>query len=434
LDWTLGFLEEPARELFVRLGAFAAPVELDEIEAVAGSDDLNVLDALSGLLDVSLVRRVESGDSRIRFGLPEALRQMASEMLDGSDDAARWRDAHLVRQHQLLRAARIPELAPDEAYHAAVAADLESAAALRWARLVGHPLAAPVAVARAGLLATRGRLREALALCEFVLSSTPEDAEVLGEAHLSRARVLGAQGRSDEALEEAATALSLITKPRSQVWALIRRGLEHAIAGHSDPALVEHERATAIARELGGVVLARALYFESQARMGNCELEVAAEMLAESDRVTALAELSTDGHPNHLPQWRLRQHRETLNGDLAVYRRQPADALEHYARSLELAQQEGQQIQMYNDLIGMSDALALTSRDADALEIAGIAEALAAELGIESTPGWHVQGVDNTEEAASRVGGRRAEELRARGRAVTAANRVARASTLVRPR
>jgi predicted ATPase len=47
LQWTLGLLEEPARELFVRLGAFAGPVELEEIEAVAGADGLNVLDAVS---------------------------------------------------------------------------------------------------------------------------------------------------------------------------------------------------------------------------------------------------------------------------------------------------------------------------------------------------------------------------------------------------
>jgi len=57
------------------LGAFAGPVELTDLELVAGEDGLDVLEALAGLVDVALVSRVESGDGRMRFGLPEALRQ-----------------------------------------------------------------------------------------------------------------------------------------------------------------------------------------------------------------------------------------------------------------------------------------------------------------------------------------------------------------------
>ena len=49
----------------MRMGAFAGPVELEDLEAVAGADGLDVLDALSALLDVALVRRVESGDGVI---------------------------------------------------------------------------------------------------------------------------------------------------------------------------------------------------------------------------------------------------------------------------------------------------------------------------------------------------------------------------------
>ena len=37
VQWSLESLEEPARQMFVRMGAFAGPVELDELEAVAGS-------------------------------------------------------------------------------------------------------------------------------------------------------------------------------------------------------------------------------------------------------------------------------------------------------------------------------------------------------------------------------------------------------------
>jgi len=76
VEWTLGLLDPPARELFVRLAVFAGPVELDMLEAVVSGEGVEVLDALAALLDVALLRRVETGDGHVRFGLPEALRQM----------------------------------------------------------------------------------------------------------------------------------------------------------------------------------------------------------------------------------------------------------------------------------------------------------------------------------------------------------------------
>jgi predicted ATPase len=132
-DWTLGLLDQPAQQLFVRIGAFAGPVELEEIEAVAGADGLDVLHALSNLLEVALVRRVESGDGRIRFGLPEALRQIAASMLDAATDGERWRRAHAARQLELQWAARTL-LTSRRVHDAAIAADDEAAAALRAAR------------------------------------------------------------------------------------------------------------------------------------------------------------------------------------------------------------------------------------------------------------------------------------------------------------
>src|SRR5437763_5144940 len=94
VDWTLSLLEPGPREMFTRMGAFAGAVELEELEAVAGGDGLDVLEALAGLLDVALVRRVESGDGRVRFGLPEALRQIAASRLDVAADGQEWRRSH----------------------------------------------------------------------------------------------------------------------------------------------------------------------------------------------------------------------------------------------------------------------------------------------------------------------------------------------------
>src|SRR6185437_3198547 len=139
VEWTRGLLADEPDALFIRMGAFAGAVELEDLEAVAGSEGLDVLEALAGLLDVALVRRVESGDGAVRFGLPEALRQIAAGLLDAAPDGPRWRAAHARRQHDLVWAARTM-LVPSGVFRAAVAADAEASAALGWARAVGDPL------------------------------------------------------------------------------------------------------------------------------------------------------------------------------------------------------------------------------------------------------------------------------------------------------
>lgn len=417
VSWALGPLDQAPRELFSRMGVFAGPVELKEIEVITSADGLDVLSALSELLDVALVRRVESGDYRIRFGLPEALRQIASEMLDSSPAGRRWRQAHLVRQHQLLWSAR-NLIGRESAYRAAIAADLESAAALRWAHANNHPLAESLAAARAQLLAGKGRLREALSLVKPLMASPPDDREVLGQAHLAHARLLRVLGRSDDALAAGDAAIALVSEPSSRASALIIRGIQQLIDGRFEAALADHQRATAIARGLGDAELACALAFESQARMDNGQPELASEMLAEAERIGPSADAR-----GHWP-W------HTLRGDLAVLRKRPTEALEHYARSLELAQQQGEEMQMYLDLTGIADAMAMGGRDEDALEVAGMAQAQITELGADRAVEWYIQGHDHLQEAAERIGSRTAEQQRSRGRAVTVANRVARACTL----
>ncbi|MGN6170062.1 MAG: BTAD domain-containing putative transcriptional regulator [Solirubrobacteraceae bacterium] len=133
VDWSVSLLDAAARALFTRLGAFIGPAELGEIEAVAGRDGLDVLEALTILVDVALVRRGQSGDGRVRFVLPEALRQIASTLLDVMPGGQFWRRTHAMRQREIAWAARTI-LVSTPVYDAAVRADAEIAAAIRWAR------------------------------------------------------------------------------------------------------------------------------------------------------------------------------------------------------------------------------------------------------------------------------------------------------------
>jgi predicted ATPase/class 3 adenylate cyclase len=414
LDWTLGLLDQPAQHLFVRIGAFAGPVELDEIEAVAGADGLDVLHALSDLLDVALVGRVESGDGRIRFGLPEALRQIAGSMLDAAPDGERWRREHAARQLELQWAARTL-ITSRAARVAGIAADAEAAAALQWARDIGDQIVAPLAAARATLLTGSGRILEAVAVLQPLLDSPPADPEVYGLAQIAYSRVLMTTGKPEEALVVSNRAVELTTG-EALALALINRAVQHEAVGQIERALTDNERATALARDLGPDALSTTLMFEAQTRLEAGQLDLAAAVADEANQIGAETNFS----------------RHTFDGDLALLRHRPQEAAHHYALSLEFAQAGRNPLQVFNDLIGLADALAMDNDDVEALEVSGMAEVQIAELGGSDQSAWHVQGHDPVLEAEKRLGTNAATEARARGQAVDPGYRVTRACELAR--
>jgi predicted ATPase/class 3 adenylate cyclase len=90
LEWTYGLLDPEAATLFRRLGVFAGDATLERIEQVCGDDVDDILEALAGLVELSLVRRREDG----RFGMPNTLRAYARELLEESGELAALRERH----------------------------------------------------------------------------------------------------------------------------------------------------------------------------------------------------------------------------------------------------------------------------------------------------------------------------------------------------
>jgi predicted ATPase/class 3 adenylate cyclase len=418
VDWTLSLVAEPARELFTRLGVFAGPIELEEIELVTGRDGLDVLEALSTLREVALVRRVESGDGRIRFGLPEALRQIAAARLDARPDGHRWRRAHAERQLALVCLGPLPETTA--MLEAALAADVEAGAALAWARANADPLAEGLAIHRAFLLTEEGRLREAVAMLAPVLEALPADPGLRGAALRTQSLTLLLTGAED-ALPWADDAVALAQDERARADSLTTRAFVLEFGGQYEAALRDRREVAALERARSPAALANALVYGAQTLIANGALAEAAENLVQAQRLGSTSDAAA------------LRFLDTQRADLAMAAGQPAEALEPYARSLERAQAEGHALQILFDLRGMANALGALQRDAEAAEVLSLAEAQAQQIGGASPDiGAHLQGDDPVRAALERLGPEGTEAAFRRGRAVSPGMRVARACGLAR--
>jgi class 3 adenylate cyclase/predicted ATPase len=416
LESTLSLLDPSSRALFVRMGAFAGPVELDELERVLSGDGVDVLKELAQLVDAALAQLVETGDGTVRFGLPEALRQIASELLDGQPDGRHWRRAHAQRQYELVWAMRTG-FVDRKTYLAARSAEPEVAAALRWASANHDPLEQAIAVAYAKALLGRGRLREGGAITERLVASPPADAEVRWLALCGHSSYLAWSGQLDAARDFADEACRVAPDAKARSAALILRGISNVFAGHTDAAIRDHAEATALAQELDDpAFLAGALVYEAQALMAARLLDEAAARVDEARTV------GTPVDANEL------YGLEGFDGDLAMLAGRPGDALEPLALSLEQDLADGNSPEIVLWLLDVAEALAALGHDTEALEVAGMAESQAAEIGASPDTLFD----DHLAALEQRIGPAKAAELKQHGTAANPADRVARACQLAR--
>ena len=91
IEWSYRLLDVTDRRVFQALSVFPTPARLGAIAATAGLGDLEVLDALTRLIDASLIR-LGSDRRQPRYWMLEPLRQFAAERLaEGGEQAAAQR-------------------------------------------------------------------------------------------------------------------------------------------------------------------------------------------------------------------------------------------------------------------------------------------------------------------------------------------------------
>lgn len=137
IDWSHDLLGEAERKLFRRLSVFAGGCTLEGVEAVCNSNTdigVDLLEALSSLVDQNLIQRVDRNDSEPRFTMLETIREYAVERLGDAGEVAGVRRAHAAYCLVLAEEGN-PELDTAERAHWLTQCDAEIdnfRAALDW--------------------------------------------------------------------------------------------------------------------------------------------------------------------------------------------------------------------------------------------------------------------------------------------------------------
>ncbi|RZQ63047.1 BTAD domain-containing putative transcriptional regulator [Amycolatopsis suaedae] len=186
IDWSWELLTGDERAVLRRLAVFAGDCSLDAAEAVCAGADADVLDALTRLVDRSLVIRTASG----RYRMLESVAAYAGERLAESGERDAVRRAHLAHYLELAELAE-PQLRCREQRFWLERLDAESAnlrAALSTVEDADDGLRLVDALAWYWFL--RGRPEEAIAAADTVLALPGGDAASRAAVRIWRAGLI----------------------------------------------------------------------------------------------------------------------------------------------------------------------------------------------------------------------------------------------------
>jgi predicted ATPase/class 3 adenylate cyclase len=188
VDWSYSLLSETERLVFNRLGVFPGSFDAVAARAVTSGDgveDWDVRDALTSLVNKSMVNTASGPDTTTRYQLLETMRQYAREQLDDDGDSDHRRRAHAA--HYADRADEIANAMATgvgvEPLRSRGVLDLDnSRSAITWSLDSDTPedhafalrIAGSLAGADPGARRTAGLIASEDRLLEYAETATPE--------------------------------------------------------------------------------------------------------------------------------------------------------------------------------------------------------------------------------------------------------------------
>jgi predicted ATPase/class 3 adenylate cyclase len=138
VEWSYSMLDQSERRCFDRLGVFSASFDTAAAEAIVADHRLEswaVFDALTGLVDKSMVVAEEDADGAMRYQLLETMRQYARERLEAAAESDQWRLRHAAYYATLCEDIGPRIVGPDEiAQRLRLGLDLDNVrSAVTWA-------------------------------------------------------------------------------------------------------------------------------------------------------------------------------------------------------------------------------------------------------------------------------------------------------------
>ena len=213
IAWTEELLPPAERSFFAGLGVFVGGFTLDAAEAVAGPDSsVDAIEALTTLMEQSLVRRLDGAQDAPRYGMLEMIREYAAERLEetGEAEGAHARSAaYLVTLAKGLEPALVGT-GQEEALQRLDAELANLRLALAWLRDQRDPSFANLAAGLSRYWGMRGLVSEGLEWVREARAVVP-DAPPAVFARLLHADGLlsGERGALDDAVARLSEAASL---------------------------------------------------------------------------------------------------------------------------------------------------------------------------------------------------------------------------------
>ncbi len=302
IDWSYDMLAAGERAVFDRLSVFWSGCTLTAAQAVCcgdGIDEIDVVEALSSLIDKSLLA-ADRSEHATRYRQLETVRQYAEERLVASGDAEAVRERHARHFAAFAREAGRGLWSGDEiAWAQRVEADLGNIrAAVSWAVAAGET---DLAMRIAAALVTQAVERPAWAtasIAEQALSAPGTDthplrAIAMGEAAWAAART-GDIDRSRALIEEAIEAQRGDARFTASVWTYAPT-LFDLYRDSTAIAVERAEEALARAEQAGDVVGAIALRAAHAITLIGWAADRTADARSSAER--ALAEARALGQP-----------------------------------------------------------------------------------------------------------------------------------------